>query len=73
LCSIIALTARFPSSTKLSAQISAINFYLSHRDEIDACLAQGESDFEKMRRAAREANPLRYRKLEAAKKQTLAD
>ncbi len=51
----------------------AITFYLSHREEVDAYLAQGEADFEELRKQAREAYPLLYRKLEAAKNKTLAD
>lgn len=51
----------------------AITFYLSHREQIDAYLAQGEADFEKMRKDARDAHPLLYRKLEAAKNKTLAN
>ena len=42
----------FPLLT-LEQVYGAITFYLSHRDEIDAYLAQGEADFEVMRKEAR--------------------
>jgi uncharacterized protein (DUF433 family) len=56
----------FPVLTLEQAH-GAITFYLSHRDEIDHYLAQGEAAFEELRKEAREAYPLLYRKLEAAK------
>ena len=62
----------FPVLT-LEQVYGAVTFYLSHRDEIDAYLAQGEADFEEMRKEAREAYPLLYRKLEAAKNKTTVD
>ena len=60
-------------SVTLEQVYGAIAFYLSHRDEIDAYLGQGDVDFEEMRKEARAANPLLYRKLEAAKNKSLAD
>ena len=59
----------FPTLT-LEQVYGAITYYLSHRAEIDAYLAQEEIEFEKMRKEAREAYPLLYRKLEAAKNRT---
>jgi uncharacterized protein (DUF433 family) len=44
-----------------------ITFYLAHRVEMDEYLRRGEARFEELARAAREANPLFYAKLEAAK------
>jgi uncharacterized protein (DUF433 family) len=41
----------------------AITFYLANRTEIDAYLETEEAVFESMRKAAREANPLLYKKL----------
>ncbi len=46
----------------------AITFYLANRAEVDACLQQGEAEFERLRLAAREANPLLHAKLEAARR-----
>jgi len=47
----------------------AIAFYLGHRDDIDAYLKQAEAQFDKLCRRAREANPLLYQKLDAARRQ----
>jgi uncharacterized protein (DUF433 family) len=41
----------------------AITLYLANRTEIDAYLETEEAVFESMRKAAREANPLLYKKL----------
>jgi uncharacterized protein (DUF433 family) len=66
------ITQSFPVLT-LEQVYGAITFYLSHRDEIDGYLAQDEADFDELRKKAREAHPLLYRKLEAAKNKSLAD
>ena len=47
----------------------AITFYLGHRDVIDAYLKQSEAQFDDLCRRAREANPLLYQKLDAARRQ----
>ena len=47
----------------------AIAFYLGHRDVIDAYLKQSEAQFDELCRRAREANPLLYQKLDAARRQ----
>jgi len=47
----------------------AIAFYLAHQAEIDAYLQQLEAEFETLRQASRQANPLLYRKLEEARSQ----
>lgn len=49
-----------------------IAFYLAHQVEIDAYFEQGDAEFEKLRQQAREANPLLYKKLEDARRGTLA-
>jgi uncharacterized protein (DUF433 family) len=59
----------FPTLS-LEQVYGAITFYLSNRDEIDAYLKQGEEEFEELRRASREANPLLYKKLEEARQQS---
>ncbi len=41
----------------------AIAFYLSNRADIDAYLAQSNREYEKMRQAARDADPMFYQKL----------
>ena len=42
----------------------AINYYLSHRDEVDRHLMRNRAKFEALRKKARESHPLLYRKLE---------
>ncbi len=56
----------FPLIT-LEDVYGAIAFYLAHQPEIDAYLQQGEAEFETLRKQAREANPLLYKKLEEAR------
>jgi uncharacterized protein (DUF433 family) len=58
----------FPTLT-LEEVYGAIAFYLAHQTEIDAYLQEGEREFEALRRQARQANPLLYRKLEEARQQ----
>jgi uncharacterized protein (DUF433 family) len=59
----------FPSLSLLQVY-GGITYYLAHRGEIDGYLKRGEARFEEMARSAREANPLLYAKLEAAKEAT---
>jgi len=47
----------------------AIAFYLANRPDIDDYLAQAKADFETMRRAARDADPMFYQKLADARQQ----
>lgn len=47
----------------------AIAFHLSNRPEIDAYLEKTKADFEAMRQASREADPMFYRKLADAQRQ----
>lgn len=46
----------------------AIAFYLASRSEIDAYLQKARGDFEAMRQAARERDPMFYQKLAAARR-----
>jgi uncharacterized protein (DUF433 family) len=48
-----------------------ITFYLANRPEIDSYLKRSEARFEELARASRDANPLLYAKLEAARRATL--
>ena len=59
----------FPSLSLLQVY-AAITFYLAHRPEIDAYLRQSEVRFEELARASRDANPLLYARLEAARRAT---
>jgi len=55
--------------TLLHEQVyGAIAFYLSNRTEIDAHLAQAKADFEVLRQAARDADPMFYQKLADARR-----
>jgi uncharacterized protein (DUF433 family) len=62
-----AILQSFPSLSLVQVY-GGITFYLSHRAEIDAYLKQGEARFEELARGSREANPLLYAKLEAARR-----
>jgi uncharacterized protein (DUF433 family) len=56
----------FPSLSLVQVY-GGITYYLAQRTEIDEYLKRGEARFEELARASREANPLLYSKLEAAK------
>jgi uncharacterized protein (DUF433 family) len=56
----------FPLLT-LEQIYGTIAFYLANRDKIDVYLAAAEADFEEMRQASREADPMFYQKLAGAK------
>jgi uncharacterized protein (DUF433 family) len=58
----------FPPLT-LEQVYGAITFYLAQQQEIDAYLQQGEEELERIRKAARDADPDFYEKLEAARDQ----
>jgi uncharacterized protein (DUF433 family) len=45
----------------------AITFYLAHRSEVDAHLARARSEYEALRQAARETDPMFYQKLADAR------
>jgi uncharacterized protein (DUF433 family) len=64
-----AIVQSFPSLSLLQVY-GGITFYLAQRAEIDAYLKRGESRSEELARASREANPLLYAKLDAAKRGT---
>ena len=66
-----AIVQAFPSLS-LEQVYGGITFYLAHRAEIDACLKEGEARFEELARASRDASPLLYAQLEAARRATLA-
>ncbi len=57
----------FPLVT-LEEIYGAITFYLAHQAEVDEYLRQGDAEFEALRRAARESNPLLYQKLDEARR-----
>ena len=61
-----AIVQAFPSLSLVQVY-GGITFYLTQRAEIDEYLKRGEAKFEDLARASREANPLLYAKLEAAK------
>lgn len=50
----------------------ALTFYLSHRQTVDDYLAAQRTDFEARRQAAREADPMFYQKLAAARGTAIA-
>ena len=56
----------YPSLSLLQVY-GGITFYLENRGAIDEYLRRGEARFEELTRVARDANPLLYAKLEAAK------
>jgi hypothetical protein len=58
----------FPVLT-LEQVYGTIAFYLAHRDDVDRYLETRRQDFETMREAARNADPMFYQKLTDAKKQ----
>lgn len=59
----------FPVLT-LEQVYGAIAFYLANRSEIDAYLEKSEADFEAMRQASRQADPMFYQKLADARRHT---
>ena len=50
----------------------ALTFYLSHREAIDEYLAAQRSDIEAKRQAARDADPMFYQKVAAARRTAVA-
>jgi uncharacterized protein (DUF433 family) len=44
----------------------AIAFYLANRELIDAYLAEGEAEFQRLQQSCQEKSPLLYQKLKAA-------
>lgn len=64
-----AIARSFPL-VSLEDVYGAITFYLGHQPELDAYLRQSESEFDALRQKARQANPLLFKKLEEARRQT---
>ena len=64
-----AIVQAFPSLSLLQVY-GGITFYLAHQAEMDLYLKRGDARFEELARASREANPLFYAKLEAARRLT---
>src|SRR5262245_57713683 len=60
----------FPVLT-LEQVYGAITYYLAHRDEVDRDLDSRRHDFAAARQAARDADPMFYRKLAEAKQTPL--
>ena len=47
----------------------ALTFYLANKSEVDAYLEQAETEFEALREAAREQDPMFYQKLADVRRQ----
>lgn len=62
-----AIAQAFPLLT-LEQVYGALAYYLAHRETIDAYLRQGSQDFERLRQAARDADPMWYYKLQEARR-----
>ena len=60
----------FPLLT-LEQVYGAIAYYLAHQEEVDQYLLEGDADFAELHRAAREAHPEWYEKMERARKEAL--
>ncbi|HET6628996.1 MAG TPA: DUF433 domain-containing protein [Woeseiaceae bacterium] len=57
----------FPVLT-LEQVYGALTFYLANRSEVDGYLERSEAEFEALRRAAREKDPMFYKKLADARR-----
>ena len=66
-----AIAQAYPVLT-LEQVYGALTFYLANRAEVDAYLASQRADFEAKRAAAREADPMFYQKLAAARRTAVA-
>jgi len=62
-----AIAQAFPLLT-LEQVYGALAYYLAHRETIDAYLRDGSQQFERLRKAARDADPMWYYKLEEARR-----
>jgi uncharacterized protein (DUF433 family) len=62
-----AIAQAFPLLT-LEQVYGALAYYLAHRETIDAYLRQGSQEFERLRRAAKDADPMWYYKLDEARR-----
>lgn len=61
----------FPLLT-LEQIYGAVAYSLAHQKEVDEYLLVGEAEFDKLRRASREAHPEWYEKLDRARKEALS-
>ena len=66
-----AIGQSFPVLT-LEQVYGALTFYLAHREVVDEYLASQRHDIEARRQAAREADPMFYQKIAAARRATIA-
>ena len=57
----------FPVLT-LEQVYGALTFYLAHKSDVDAYLEKADAEFETLRRAAREHDPMFYQKLVDARR-----
>ena len=57
----------------LEQVFGALAYYLKHRTKIDAYLKQSEADFDEFCHRLREAHPLLYQKLDAARRRMLTE
>lgn len=57
----------FPVLT-LEQVYGALTFYLANKEDVEAHLRQAETEFETMRKAAREQDPMFYQKLSDARR-----
>jgi uncharacterized protein (DUF433 family) len=64
-----AIAQAFPV-LNLEQVYGAITYYLGHRDDVDRYLESRRAEFDTARQAARDADPMFYQKLNAAKKHT---
>lgn len=62
-----AIAQAFPLLT-LEQVYGALAWYLAHREAIDAHLRQGAQDYECLRQATRDADPIWYLKLDQARR-----
>src|SRR5438874_4094323 len=57
------------SSLTLEEVHGALAFYLSHKQDVDKYLTEGEEEFEKLRQASHEKHPDWYEKLRRAREE----
>ena len=57
----------------LEQVFGTLAYYLRNRAEVDAYLQQSEADFDEVCHRLREAHPLLYQKLDAARRQALTE
>lgn len=58
----------FPSLV-LEQVYGALTYYLANKNEVDAYLKKGEAEFEVLRKAARDQDPMFYQKVADARRQ----